>query len=261
MRRLTIIFLLTTILICCFGTTINSNKKNNKDMFKKSWSREDSLRKILNIHDSIKVLKTKHNVDWDQDIFIDYNRKSDYYNFFETRFNIKVDEEEYIKNKLKSFSLQSSDSIKTLIKNNYSFLIGTWIELHSLQGDLFVTSSCDFEGSYIIRDNLFLDKYYMDGTDVSFIENIEKLSTTKTRLTLITQEKKKLTIDFYQTNKKKETYIVVFRDKFDKYKISYMTKTKFVRNYNLVQHNCSDEMEMYNFDKTDFKRILEKQDK
>lgn len=259
MNRITIIIFLILLLIGC-------NKKNeNKIMPVMTESkcsvvktREDSLKQLLKIQDSIKVLEMTLDSLGNYAVFIDYNRRSDYYKVFDFQFSIDQDYEiESINNQLKLNGRRTSQSLRDIINKEYSYLLGTWMELYSLQDKLYVSSSCSFVGSYILSDSLFLDKYYMDGPAPYIIDKIEKVSSRVTRLTLFTETDKNIIVDFILIDKNKDAYIVVVKNKFDDDEIiNYMTRTKSARNYDIVQHICTEETEMYTFDKVDFKGVL-----
>jgi hypothetical protein len=241
------------VLLFLTGCSRQANVDNQT--IEKSKTIEDSLKSILNISDSIKVLKFEKLEGEHEYIFIDYNRNSEYYKPLEDEFKLAEYYSETIKERLSEFSNYKNDSIQLLINKEFQHLLGIWIPLHQLDNELFVVNSNDFQCSYTFTDTLFYDGFYQGGPEIYFIENVEKINSKKTHLKLRTFENRIIEMDFYQVDSK-GTYLNVTKNKWDEDYISYMTKNANARSYNLVQHLCSELAPIYEFDKPDYQKIL-----
>lgn len=219
-------------------------------------SLEDSVKMKLGLNDSIKVLTYENHPDWHVYVFKDYSRNSKLYNPLENTFNISGRRLSYVNNVLEMTNLRTNDSISKLLNEEYDFLLKNWVELHSLDSELFVVNACEFMGEYNLTDSLFYDGYFMDVPEMSIIMGITKINDNLTQLKLKSMQNKNLSLDFYQVDDR-GSFIVVFSGKFDKDVISYMTTSDKVRNYNLIHHDCSDMTEIYEFDTPDYFKIIE----
>lgn len=261
-----IIFILLNILIlagCNRNKNINSTSSNipKKAVNIQVSTLEDSIKRLLRISDSIKVLVYENHPNWFEYIFIDYSKNSPLYEKLEKRFNLGEFEFENIYKQLNEFKNRTSDSVKHLLKNEYQYLLGKWICLYQLDDEFFVSNTCDFEGYFILTDTLFYDCFTMDGPDLSIFNSASKISDVKTQFAIETLRGVKDTVDFYQINNSM-TFLVVFNNKFGRgnHFITYMTNSKNIRNYNLVHHECS-ELDRYKFDVPDYDEILLKLNK
>ena len=241
--------LISGLIILLLFTSCNQQKNNSSsgtniqpdsdsiinETLKIETSLEDSVKLKLGISDSIRVLLYETEPCCHYYVFIDYNKQSDFYKRIEKSFNLPERNPEYVQQQFKESLTYTSDSISSLLNSDFDFLLGTWINLYSLENELYVINSCEYEGSYLFTDSLLYDGYYMDGPDISSFKSIQKLSDKRYQIQLETWLGKSITFDFYQYDQK-GTYLIKISNKFEKDIFSFMTTINKARNYKLVHH-------------------------
>jgi hypothetical protein len=219
----------TCFLLILGNLSCNQHPSNSK------VSDVDSLKKILDITDSIKILKvdkTQKSV-----AFIDYNKNSIFHSkLLQYRGNLRdtnTYNQTYLKQK--DFGTFNTPEIpKDVIKK--------WIQLFQYKGEFYVYLDCDFQIVYETTDSTF-NSYSMDATWPSLIKKCKK----QDKLTrLITYNNDTITIIqidnqlIYRIIQKKEC--------------NYYTPTDKINNFYIIVHHCTDLTEdIITFDKIDCK--------
>lgn len=224
-----------------------------------TMSREDSLRDYLKIQDSIKIIEMSRDKNGNYAIFIDYNHKSDLYNSFDylKKINSDSDQEAYTSWVLGKIKTSTSQLVRNRIKTEFSYLVGSWMNLESYKKELYVVNACDFPRNFILTDSLVLCRY-MDGLHPYVIDTIKKLSSGRIQLTIQDDSNKIKNIIFCLVDMDRETYIVLEDIYRDIQEAHYMTKVDCARKYNLIHHVCENEVDGMDFDEVDYKEILRK---
>lgn len=195
----------------------------------------DSLKKELEITDSIKILKvdnTQKSV-----AFIDFNKNSKFHTkLLQNRGNLidtNTYNQVYIKQK-NSITFKSPRIPKDLIKK--------WIQLFKYEGEFYVYEDCDFQIVYEITDSTF-NSYSMDATWPSLITEFERQDKIAQ---LITYKNDTITIEEIDN---KPTYRIK-----QKHECKYYTSSDKINNFFIIVHQCTDLTEdIISFDKTDCK--------
>jgi hypothetical protein len=220
---------LTCFLLIWWNLSCNQHSSNSK------VSTVDSLKKILEITDSIKILK----VDKIQKsiAFIDYNKNSKFHlKLLQNRGNLSdtnTYNQVYLRQK-DSGTFKTPEIPKEMIKK--------WIQLFQYKGEFYVYLDCDFQIIYETTDTTF-NSYSMDATWPSLIKKCEK----QDKLThLITYNNDTIAIEridnqlIYRIIQKKEC--------------NYYTPADKINNFYIIVHHCTDLTEdIISFDKINCK--------
>lgn len=221
------IFTIVTLL----ANTCEGQKVNDKKL-----SSEDSLKKIIGISDSIKILQkgeTENSV-----VFLDFNKNSKFHSEI-ARLRFDHLDTSYYNLKFHKQKQLTNNVIKYTIPN---YLINKWVPLFKFEGNFCVYKECSFQLVFETTDSTLIS-YPMDGADPALIINFEH------------SEKIDRIITFGN-----DVYEFEQIDNRGVYKIKhgnnclYYTSIKTINNFNIIVYNCSDlSDDVLNFEKIDCK--------
>lgn len=182
---------------------------------------KDSLKKVLNIEDSIRILK----IDTIQKsiAFIDYNRNSKFHSrLLQIRGNrMNRNYNSAYKKQHDMLKLDENPKIP-------DYLINKWIKLYKYKGEFYVYLDCNFQMVYELSDTAFIT-YSMDGGYPSSIIKYEEKNATSKIITY-----KNDTLDFIRTDKNSIFKIKLKND------CAYFTPATMINSFDIIVHYCND---------------------
>ena len=214
------IFTILITLIYCGLSCVNPRKKNHT--IKDLQSISDSLKTVLEISDSIKILK----VDTIQKsiAFIDYNKNSKFHKILLLQRGNNIYPEYYNEEFLKQ-----KDQIKTEKPNIPGEIVKKWIQLYKFDSQLYVYLDCEYQMVYQTTDSTFIS-YYMDGGMPDIIIDYKKLDKTHELVTF-----KGDTIKIEQVDNGP-----IFQIKWKK-ECKLYTPSDQINNFSIIVHHCTHE--------------------
>jgi hypothetical protein len=218
------IFLLT---IVCFNFSCSHQSSSNNNL-----AYVDSLKKKLEITDSIKILKVDNT--HKSVAFIDYNKNSKFHTkllkYRGVLIELNTYNQEYIKQK-NSVTYKTPPIPKDVIKK--------WIQLFKYKGEFYVYMDCDYQIVYETTDSTF-NSYRMDGTWPSLLTDFQRQNNLTRLITY-----KNDTIIIEQMDNKP-----IYRIK-QKLECNYYTPSDKINNFFIIVHQCTSLSEdIISFDKT-----------
>jgi hypothetical protein len=191
-------------------------------------------------------------------IFIDTNKKSEYYSYVSDFTIAKFDIDTY-KRSLKY--LHSKRFFPK--KQSFESLSREWIMLETYKGKIYVYSPADFYFHYKVKltDSLFID-WTGEGPEATYIQKFTKINSSTFKFTLRSQlyPNRELTIKYID----KEKGIAIFQSKYynpylkkmiEQYQL--MGDVKKMRNIPLLVNTCDNlKQDELDFDKIDYAKIF-----
>lgn len=219
MKKILIFTALTTFIYCIFSCG-GPSKKNQT--IKDLHSISDSLKTVLEISDSIKILK----VDTLQKsiAFIDFNKNSKFHKILLRQRGNNIYPEYYNEEFLKQ-----KNQVKTERPIMPKEIVKKWFQLYKFDSQLYVYLDCEYQMVYETTDSTFIS-YYMDGGMPDIIIDYNKLNRTHQ---LVTFNGDTIRIEQVENGP-------IFQIKSLK-ECKLYTSSDQINNFNIIVHHCTDE--------------------
>lgn len=203
----------------------------------KSMSKEDSIRLLFNIKDSIEWVLTDHENGAHTYVFLDYSHNSKYYDSWEKDYDLSSYDlakviDDYQKSILDSISFVSQ------VLNDQS-LLGKWLELKQYRGKDVLPITCEPHGELVLDSNFLYDLYYLDGPEVYVYESIDSISENHIFIkaqSILREEK----LEFEILNLQNGKFISRWKRGKGKSFYNYRVKNTDVRKFPILVHECED---------------------
>ena len=172
-----ILIIITLLIFQQFTLKAQENAKDKKVCsFSEKMEQQiiDSIHKVYQIKDSLKILCQQTWSNSTTTEFVDYNKASIFHNKLKKKYNNSSFDatlfNKQINNQKKSINTKQSIVIPQRLKKK-------WIPLYKYKNKFYVYSDCYFQLVIEITDSIYIN-YYMDGPDPSIISSYSYKNST-----------------------------------------------------------------------------------